>query len=45
MAVKSGISVIRVRRGKFSGDETKESPKFVVDSLSEIVSENLLQGI
>lgn len=45
MAMKSGIFVIRVRRGKFSGDETKESPKFVVDSLSEIVSENLLNRI
>lgn len=43
--ISLGYQTIRVKRGKYVSQETKESPRFVVDNLSEIVERNLLQGI
>lgn len=43
-AIDKGVTVIRVRRGKYKDVETKREPKFVVSSLQEIVDRDLLKS-
>lgn len=44
-AISMGCKVIRVKRGKYSGEETKTKPDFVVSSLAEIVAKDVLRSI
>jgi FMN phosphatase YigB (HAD superfamily) len=44
-AVSLGYKVIRVKRGKYAADETKLKPDFVVVSLAEIISKDILSQI
>lgn len=43
--ISLGYRVIRVKRGKYSDDETKSKPDFVVNDLSEICKKDLLRSI
>ncbi|KKS05248.1 MAG: hypothetical protein UU57_C0014G0022, partial [Candidatus Woesebacteria bacterium GW2011_GWE1_41_24] len=42
--ISKGFTVIRVRRGKYSDEESKNQPDFVVKSLSEIIEKDILQS-
>ena len=42
--ISKGLTVIRIRRGKYSSEESMKEPNFVVKSLSEIVDKDILRS-
>lgn len=44
-AISSGFKVIRVKRGKYAGEDTKFKPNIEVESLAEIVKNDLLRNL
>jgi FMN phosphatase YigB (HAD superfamily) len=44
-AVSVGLTVIRVKRGKYKDAETKFRPRYVVNSLQEIIDKDILKNV